>query len=105
VRLPSALARSLPSWAERFGQDVEEYPRPAIPDFQPATGQSLFDLFEQDAKFVMDRVDGQSLSDVLNCRSSPPMIRATSPAPSACSRSWILASRLVSVGPSWTASS
>lgn len=58
-----------------IGADVEDYPCPAFPGFEPPPGQSLYDFLSGIAKDVMDTVDllevsldGQPFDDVLSHR-------------------------------------
>ncbi len=58
-----------------IGADVEDYPCPAFPGFEPPPGQSLYDFLSGIAEDVMDTVDllevsldGQPFDDVLSYR-------------------------------------
>lgn len=58
-----------------IGADVEDYPCPAFPGFEPPPGQSLYDFLSGIAKAVMDTVDslevsfdGRPLKDVFSYR-------------------------------------
>jgi hypothetical protein len=58
-----------------IGADVEDYPCPAFPGFEPAPGQSLYEFLSGIARDVMDTVDflevsldGRQLDDVLSYR-------------------------------------
>ncbi|GAA0723512.1 hypothetical protein [Dokdonella soli] len=58
-----------------IGHDTDEYPCPALPHWQPAPGQSLYDFLVKDDNPVMNSVnalevslDGQPLSGVLAYR-------------------------------------
>jgi hypothetical protein len=58
-----------------IGADVEDYPCPAFPGFEPPPGQSLYDFLSGIAKDVMDTVDllevsldGRPFDDVLSYR-------------------------------------
>jgi hypothetical protein len=45
-----------------IGAVVDSWPCPAIPGWDPAPGQSLYDFLAADAKFFMDTVDSLSVS-------------------------------------------
>lgn len=58
-----------------IGADVEDYPCPAFPGFEPAPGQSLYDFLSGIASAVMDTVDsldvsldGRPIEDVFSYR-------------------------------------
>ena len=94
-----------------IGADVEDYPCPAFPGFEPPPGQSLYDFLSGIAEDVMDTVDllevsldGQPIDDVLSYRYAS-TTSSSSPAIRACSRSWIRASRARGNRRSSTASS